>query len=183
MGDEEMAEWTGPHFNDFLKQVLDQRGLRHLHIIAHSMGNRILARTLYSQALTPKEQGNLGQVVFAAPDINRLIFDQETVPGILKSERVTLYASDHDHALTTSKTFHGYTRAGEIYPDVFVKNGIDSIDASAVDTSLLGHSYVAESRSVLSDLALLITYNADPDSRFGVIKMGQPPKQWWRLNP
>jgi esterase/lipase superfamily enzyme len=147
------------------------------------MRNRILARALYSQALTAKEQSNIGQVVFAAPDINRLIFDQETVPGILKSERVTLYASDHDHALTTSKTFHRYTRAGEIYPDLFVKNGIDSIDASAVNTGLLGHSNVGESRSVLSDLAPLITYNAGPHRRFGVIKMGQPPKQWWRLNP
>jgi esterase/lipase superfamily enzyme len=183
LGDEEMAEWSVPHFTKFLQEILTQKGLRHLHIIAHSMGSRIVAQTLYSQAMTSKEQSNLGQVVFAAPDINRLIFDQETVPGKIKPQRITLYASDHDHALRTSKTFHGFSRAGETYPEIYVKNGIDSIDASAVDTSLLGHSYVGESRSVLADVALLITYNADPAKRFGVIQMGQPPKQWWRLNP
>ena len=37
-----------------------------------------------------------------------------------------------------------------------VAEGLDSIDASAVDTSLVGHSYFGDNRSIISDLFNLI---------------------------
>jgi esterase/lipase superfamily enzyme len=129
-----------------------------------------------------KDQKHLGQVVFAAPDINRLIFNQGSFSTI-KSERLTLYASNHDQALAASKLFHGYSRAGDANPEIDVLHGLDSIDASAVDTSLLGHSYIGESRSVLADLAALISSNSEPAKRFGVLMREDGTKKWWVLNP
>jgi Alpha/beta hydrolase of unknown function (DUF900) len=59
-GDEEMVQWSSPHFNAFLKQLLDQEGINHLHIVAHSMGNRLLAGALFSGAINPRERTHLG---------------------------------------------------------------------------------------------------------------------------
>jgi len=182
-GDEEMAEWTGPHFMEFLKGILSTNGLHHLHIIAHSMGNRVLTRALFSGGLSKDEQAHLGQLVLAAPDVNRLIFDQENVLSQLKRERMTLYASNHDQALQASGTFHGYTRVGDSKPEMYLRDGMDSVDASDVDTSLAGHSYISGSSPVLEDLAALVSSNAGPDNRLRVVKTGHPPKQWWYLQP
>jgi esterase/lipase superfamily enzyme len=182
-GDEEMVQWSGSHFNAFLKQLLDQEGINHLHIVAHSMGNRLLAGALFSGAITSRERIHLGEIVFAAPDINRLIFDQYRGFDKLTPKRTTLYASDHDQALRLSKLFHGYGRVGDSRPDIELQPGVDSIDASAVDTSFLGHSYIGESRSVLADLAILISSGSSPDKRFGILEMGQSPRQWWVIKP
>jgi len=55
-----------------------------------------------------------------------------------------------------SKEFHGYPRLGEAGASLVVLLGIDTIDASAADTSLIGHSYFAEEPSVLSDIFYLM---------------------------
>lgn len=64
-----------------------------------------------------------------------------------------------------SRRFHRYPRAGEY---VFPMAGIDVIDASAVDTSLVGHSYYGDNRSVLADLFWLLRKGEPPESRFGM---------------
>jgi hypothetical protein len=46
--------------------------------------------------------------------------------------------------------------------------GIDTIDATAVDTSFMGHSYFAETRSVLEDIYALMTTHQRARRRFGV---------------
>jgi esterase/lipase superfamily enzyme len=178
-----MAEWSGPHFTRFLKELLTKHGIEHLHIIAHSMGNQILVRSLFAGRLTAVEQSHLGQVVLAAPDVDRLIFDQQVVVASIKPLRVTLYASNRDQALLASKILHWGSRLGDARPTIDLQQGMDSIDASAVDTGFLGHSYIGSSRSVLVDVAALISSNTGPGSRFGVITQGLPPRQWWLLNP
>lgn len=180
--DEKMAAWSSEHFVDFLKKILSQRGLHHLHIVAHSMGNRVLEQALISPRLTAAEEAHLGQIVFAAPDLSRLAFDSECTPSSISALRITLYASKHDQALRAAKVTHPFPRLGDANPDIDVRPGMDSIDASAVDTSLLGHSYIGNSRSVLADVAALISSNATPDKR-GLARVGQSPRQWWLLNP
>ena len=63
--------------------------------------------------------------------------------------RVTLYASDHDRALRASKRLHGgvYSRAGEAGDDILIANALDTIDASAVKTNLVGPKRVFGCRS------------------------------------
>lgn len=180
--DEKMASWSSEHFTTFLEQVLSRKGLHHLHIVAHSMGSRVLEQALISPRLTPVEQAHLGQIVFAAPDLSRSIFDSQCTPSNIAALRITLYASKHDQALRAAKVAHPFPRLGDANPDIDIRSGMDSIDASAVDTTLIGHSYIGNSRSVLADVAALISSNTAPDKR-GLAKMGQSPRQWWLLNP
>ena len=53
-------------------------------------------------------------------------------------------------------------------PPVFVVPGIDTINVTNVDLSRLGHSYIAEARSVMQDMFLLLTSNYPPERRFGM---------------
>jgi len=78
---------------------------------------------------------------------------------------VTLYASSHDKALKASKKLHEFPRAGEAGQSLLIVKGIDTIDVSAVDSSLLGHSYFGDNTSVISDLHRLLTQGSPPNQR------------------
>ena len=57
--------------------------------------------------------------------------------------------------------------------------GIETIDASQVDTSLLGHSYFAEASTVLSDIYYLIRDGQRADRRFGLRRVdGEAGAHW-----
>ena len=96
------------------------------------------------------------------------------------ASRITLYFSPNDKALQASKIFHGQVRVGE---SLFVLPGVDTIDASAVDTSLLGHSYVAASRSVLSDIFQLVSSNTEPSKRFAMRTLQSPQGTYYAFQP
>jgi esterase/lipase superfamily enzyme len=51
--------------------------LGHLHIVAHSMGNRVLTDGLLSPTINEKERTRLGQIIFAAADVNRKTFHKQ----------------------------------------------------------------------------------------------------------
>ena len=83
-------------------------------------------------------------------------------------KRLTLYASSRDKAILASKRFlYKLRRAGEGGKNLVVLNGLDSIDASLVDTDFLAHSYIADSGRLLGDLHALVNANAPPP-RFGI---------------
>ena len=85
--------------------------------------------------------------------------------GAKMAERVTLYASSNDEALRLSKKLHGYPRAGEAGRDIVILPGMDTVDCTAVDTSLLGHSYYGDSGSVLSDIVEVLEDAKPADQR------------------
>jgi len=60
--------------------------------------------------------------------------------------------------------------------------GVDTVDASAVDTNFIGHFYYAENRSVLSDIFYLFEAGKDPKDRFGMSPVQGPPP-YWRFSP
>jgi hypothetical protein len=64
-----------------------------------------------------------------------------------------------------------------------VRPGLDSVDASSVDSSLLGHGYIGESRSVLADLAALLNTDTPPERRFGLLRKSSGTKTWWVISP
>jgi len=63
-----------------------------------------------------------------------------------------------------------------------VVRGVDTIDASAVDTNLIGHFYYAENRSVLSDIFSLLRDGRAPENRFGIRAVPAVPP-YWRFAP
>ncbi len=157
--DENNAEWTVPHLKDFLVQVADRSGAKSVHLVAHSMGNRALTGALRQIRYQYRDRLPMFQeVVLTAPDIDAEIFRRDIAPAVTHTaSRVTLYASSNDGALKASKKVHGgYPRAGDSQPMAVVLPGVETVDVSAVDTSLVGHNYYGENSTVLADLIDLI---------------------------
>jgi len=156
--DETNVMWTVPHLKQFLLEVSARSGAEQVNLIAHSMGNRALTSALREIESELRENAQLfNQVVLAAPDIDAEVFRRDIAPAIARTARhVTLYASSNDQALIASKQVHGYPRAGESGAHVVVVPEIETVDVSAIDTSLLGHSYYGNNDSILADMYHLI---------------------------
>ena len=58
-----------------------------------------------------------------------------------------MYVSARDRALEVSGWIHGYPRAG-FTPPVTVVGGVNTIEASGIDLTTLGHRYFAEAAAV-----------------------------------
>jgi esterase/lipase superfamily enzyme len=168
--DEANVEWSQADLATFLADVLQQSDAEHVYLIAHSMGSRALAQATASVvAARPELAKRLREVILAAPDIDADVFRQQLLPALSAVPNpLTLYASSDDSALRASKAVHGYARAGESGAGLVVAKGVETIDASNMDTGFIGHTYFAEQRSALSDMYYLIQKHTRAAERFGL---------------
>lgn len=165
--DSNNVEYSLPHFRKFVDLLQTRFPNAPVHILAHSMGSRLLRWTLEQR---PANAPEFGEAVFAAADVDFQSF-QNSVSGFAgKASRVTLYASRYDRALWASKTLNGYARAGDPGDGVLVAKGLDTIDASAVTNHLfaLNHSYIADSGPLTSDLYYMIARGMAVGDRYGL---------------
>lgn len=185
MIDEQTIEWAEINLKRFLEEFFQQSAAQRVYLIAHSMGNRALTRAVSSlMADKPVLRERLKEVILTAPDIDADVFKNDIAPALTATGRpVTLYASSEDLALTASKKIHGYPRAGDSGDGLVILNGIETIDATSVDTSLVGHSYFAENRSVLSDIYYLVQDGKRADNRFGLRRVSTPTGPYWEFVP
>src|SRR5262249_46174327 len=124
------------------------------------------------------------ELILTAPDIDADTFKNDIAPAILNDvKRVTLYASSQDKALDLSESVHGYPRAGDTRDGIIIVPPMETIDASAVDTSLVGHSYFADRSSVISDIYYLIQDSKPASDRFGMMAEKRYGKQYWIFKP
>jgi esterase/lipase superfamily enzyme len=181
--DEQNVEWTENNLRVFLEDFFANSDAQNVYLIAHSMGNRALTRAVASLlAEKPALRDRLKEVILTAPDIDADVFKRDIAPALAASGRpVTLYASSEDLALAASKKINGSPRAGDSGQGLVLVLGIETIDATAVDTSLLGHSYFAEERSVLSDMFYLIRNGQRPDQRFGLRRVDSNTGRYWEF--
>jgi esterase/lipase superfamily enzyme len=183
--DEQNVEWAQANLQAFLQDFFDRSEAQHVYLIAHSMGNRALTRALAALlAAKPAVRERLTEVILAAPDMDAEVFKRDIVPALTRAGRpVTLYASSGDKALAASRKVHGYARAGDSGHGLVVLPGLDTIDASGVDTSLLGHSYFADTRTVLSDMHALIRSGLRPAQRPGLVGVASGDGPYWEFRP
>ncbi len=151
------AVWTLPHLMEFLTQYVQQSGAEKIHLVAHSMGTRVLTEALKELAGSqPPAAARYNQIVLAAPDIDAAIFKRQIAPRIVNTaERISIYSSSQDWALVASKKAHRYKRLGEGGENVTTFPEwpqIEVLDATNVDESLLGHSYYGDSPTILRDV-------------------------------
>ena len=108
----------------------------------------------------------------AAPDIDADVFRNDIAPALSSTPATTtLYASSRDKALAAAKKVNGAPRAGDSRSGLVIFKGIETIDATAADTNLfwgLRHSYIADSKELLSDLYYLIEKGLRAPQRFGL---------------
>jgi esterase/lipase superfamily enzyme len=189
--DRQNAEWTTEHLARFLddmsRKLSAEESEASIALVAHSLGNQPLARALERLATRPEHAGlaPFAEVIFTAPDIDADVF-RDLAPEIAKmSRRSTLYVSANDQALNYSRSIHGgLPRAGYSGGGVvFVAPGFETIEVSEVDTSLLGHGYYGENRSVLSDIYYLVGTGAGPDDRHGLSPMLHNGQRYWKFRP
>jgi esterase/lipase superfamily enzyme len=153
--------WTRAHLAEVLTEYVQKSGAKQIHLIAHSMGTRVLSNALTELADSQRDADfRYNQIILAAPDIDAQIFKRRIAPRIVgQAERISIYASSNDLALVASKRAHNNLRLGEggtnitVFPDLMT---IDVLDASSVDESLLGHSYYGNSPTILRDVRLIL---------------------------
>lgn len=182
--DENNIEWSTPHLQAFLTDFLQKTKAARVYLIGHSMGNRGLARAVAGLIETqPGLARRIAEIILTAPDIDADVFQQEIAPRLTAAHHpVTLYASSEDLALAASKLVHGYRRAGDSGEGMLLLAGVETIDATGVDTGFLKHSYFAEQRSALSDMFYLIRDNARADQRF-LDPVDTPRGRYWTFKP
>jgi esterase/lipase superfamily enzyme len=118
------------------------------------MGTRIALRAM-NDTNAPK----LRYVILAAPDIDPAAFLRLTEKALPRTQRLTVYTSKFDVAMTASAAFHnGRTRVGEgITATVADKlAGAEIVDATQRATDPYAHSYFAESRIMLDDMRAIL---------------------------
>lgn len=179
------ARWTVPHFQEFLRRTLTASGAEEVHVIAHSMGNRVLTEALHGFDTTalPAGAARLGNVVLAAPDVDADVFRQVAPALVRQARRTTLYASSRDRALALSRRLAGYPRAGQSGEGIVVVKGVDTVDATALDTGLMSHSYIGDHSSILSDVHAVIHHAAPPAGRFGLAAVEHRDGAYWEFLP
>lgn len=183
--DGKMVHTGEQYLSAFIKSMLDKTDAKRIHLIAHSMGNRLLLRVISRMLgmLTHCERSRIKQVIFAAPDVGVSDF-AATVATVSPTERNTLYASQKDKALWASKYINGEKRAGGS-PPVFTTQGLDTIDTSEVNLDFWGsgHDYYAFNRALISDIHYLIDANIAPQKRATLQTKTAPDTQltYWYL--
>lgn len=151
------------HIKKFLEDVAERVGARRVHVIAHSMGGDAVCRAIHAMG----EKGRIfDQVILAAPDVDADVFREQIAPRLQQvSKRTTLYCSRNDWALHASYAFNDSWRLGDSSRGIVCIDGMDTVDASDVDTDLLGHSYYGDCLKLLDDVKLLINENLPPPER------------------
>jgi esterase/lipase superfamily enzyme len=167
--DEATIEASEGVIADFMIDVAERSGAAAVHIIAHSMGNRGVLRAVNRIAAKAQRRTGkpFGQVILAAADVDADVFRQLSAAYADVASRTTLYVSKRDLAVEASRWLHNFPRAG-LMPPTLVLPGIDTINVTNADLTMLGHGYVAEARDVLTDMHALITHGAPPNERFGL---------------
>ena len=181
--DQNNIRWSVPFIQEFLEDIVNKTQAQIVHVIAHSMGNLGLAEALAEIAEKQSVHSpKIKEIILTAPDIDKAIFVSNIFPKLANiKSRITLYASSKDKALQVAKKFHGYVRLGDIKNYPIIIDGLDSIDATQVDTSLMGHSYYAENKSVLSDIFYLINNSMDISKRFGLEPITSNEGVYWKF--
>lgn len=146
----------------FLEQLRERSGAQRIHLIAHSMGSRALSRAIAQMSVQQNGAPLFNEMILAAPDIDAQVLDRLSASIASAVDRITLYASSRDEALSASRFIHGqtYQRAGETIPLPLVNPHIDTIDVSEVTS---GHSYIAGSGHILGDLRNILSNSRSLD--------------------
>lgn len=171
--DTNSARQSELHFERFLATVMQRSGAEQVHVVAHSMGNQILLAAL-DKLSRGGTRSPLGEVILAAPDVDRDVF-RNAVKQIAPAVRgLTLYVSNTDRAMHASRVWNGAPRAGDHPPTgPLVTAGLDTIDTSAIsnDALSLNHSSYGSSVWLINDMAsLMLAGKRPPGDRTPILR-------------
>lgn len=183
--DKANARYSTRYFRLFLQFLAARTDARRIHIIAHSAGAPIAVeavrqiRLLHADDETDaiRRRYRLGNLVLVAPDMDVAHFYNANFDGTHKvPERVAVYISTHDRALSFSAWMHGFARLGNpvdvLTPEALERlrhmPSLEVIDVATAEHkygSFLGHSYFHNDPWVSSDLIMLLRHDLPPAGR------------------
>jgi esterase/lipase superfamily enzyme len=161
--DRNEIEYSAEHIKRFLLLASERLNADRIHVIAHSMGAEGVSRAIASMGGASRK---FDQIILAAPDIDANLFREQLAPRIVdQSRRATMYCSRRDMALHMSYAFNDSPRIGDASRAIVPADNVDTIDASEIDTDLIGHSYYGDCVPLLHDVELLLERNQSPGDR------------------
>ena len=167
--DLDSAQTSGSPLAEFLAEIAEGPW-RRVHLLAHSMGGRVLLGGVVDTA-TPKK--GLGQIALVAADVRTDLFTQQFPKFAALGDGKTSYVASKDLALWASTRLVNLSgRIGFLEKEPFLIEGMDTVDASMIDRGLLAHSYFSDIRAVLDDLGYLFGNNLPVDRQPVFVKSG-----------
>jgi esterase/lipase superfamily enzyme len=176
LDDLDNAEQAEIQLQQFIRAILEDGNIQRLDVIAHSMGSQPTLRALgnlrglfdQKRGASPRGRLRIGQLVFASPDVSTPVFQSKIAELVPFSDRVTVYVSSADCALSFATNLRwGTPRAGykprganPIYAE-----GVQVIDTTGLGAGgrwwnpfswcRRGHADFAEQPEVIKDLTVL----------------------------
>jgi esterase/lipase superfamily enzyme len=187
--DEQMGIRSAPALAEVLQRIIarqQQQGRGKLHVIAHSLGNRVFLTAVDRLAASGRldmAAKPFGVVVSVAADVDPRMFARRMTTVVAAARVVNYYYSLEDVALRASKALHDRMPPAGLLP-VFV-DGVDTINADNANSQFfygLGHSYYAASDPMLRDLQKLFVLHLRPALRqppLAPVAADQPGKPHW----
>lgn len=166
--DQQSARQSVVHLRRFIQLVTEKTNAEKIHLVAHSMGNDVLLEALRELRFQygPDHDYRISQVILAAPDVDRNVFENLARQIVGMGKGVTLYASANDRALHASRAYAGgIARAGDVPEDgPVVVRGVDTIDVSATQQDFWGlnHNTYAETSELLRDIRKIFKTGVRP---------------------
>lgn len=181
--DKDRAEASEVQFAQFLEDLAAKTDASRVDLIVHSMGNRLVARsTAHFAAALTKRGIKLGSIILAAADMDVDVFRSLAAVYPSISKNTSMYVSERDRALALAKSLQDSDRAG-FTPPITILSGIDTIEATGFDLSLLGHKYYAEAGPVLYDMRSVLDQNHDPSCRLRLEERKSGKETYWAIRP
>ena len=176
IADRESANYSRDYFEAALREIAAEPAVRHIDILAHSMGAWLLVETLRQARMKGDVDfnGKLANVVLAAPDIDVNVFrTQLDVIGRLP-QPMTIVVSGNDSVLALSSVLNGgMDRVGLVEASdaralaAVERYNLRVIDITAVhDGESLEHNKFAHSAKVIAALGQGLAANA-PEAQGG----------------
>lgn len=191
--DKAAAQYSVRYFR-FLLAFLAEKTNASINIIAHSAGAPVAVGGIRELCLMHFDEGTesvqrryrIRHLVLVAPDMDLGHFENgihDEIVGV--PERMTIYISTRDRALSISSWVAGFARLGASLTALtednldFLKGNrnceiIDVGGAEKDHGSWLGHSYFHQDPWVSSDVLMSLRYNVPPERRGLVQSDGQP---------
>lgn len=183
--DVETTAFTAQHFRMLLLYLAVNTSVEKIHIVSYSAGARIVSQALHELRLMAnflpvseiKTLLKIDQVIFAAPDIDLMLFAMRYRDGFEDiAVNISIYTNANDTALNWALRFFGWPRLGApgemgITPEELQlfkfseKTTVIDVAAAENTASGNGHGYFVKSPWVSTDLLLLLDNKAAPQKR------------------
>lgn len=182
--DLETATYSSRNMRRLIEHLSTIDQVERINIIAYSAGTRVVSEALWQLALKNNDDQKaldslkINNVILAGSDIDRDEAFGYASDGVLDLiNRLTIYQSAKDKALSLSSLLFGRERLGQITryeraENAFLMRYIDEGKLITIDVSKAadafkknGHSYFRDSPWVSSDVLITLRYELDPDER------------------